>query len=42
VEARTSRSLRELGHLDEDIAVGLALQRLAAPEFAAERRGIHS
>ncbi len=42
VEARAGRRLRELAQMNERIAVDLALQRLAAPEFAAEERGVHS
>ena len=42
VESRTARGLRELAQMDEHIAVDLALQRRAAPEFAAEGCSAHS
>ena len=42
VEARTGCRLRELAQMDEDIAVNVALQRLAVSEFVAEGGGVHS
>src|SRR5437016_5877994 len=42
VKSRTARGLRELAQMDEHIAVNLASQRRAAPQFAAEGCSAHS